>query len=63
MVEYVEERVLGLGQTGKFLHIVDNQYVDSLVEVDEVVYGVFPYGIRVLHLKRWAETYSTRFVG
>ena len=43
MIEYVEERVLGLGQTGKFLHIVDNQYVDSLVEVDEVVYGVFPY--------------------
>ena len=48
MIEYVEERVLGLGQTGKFLHIVDNQYVNSLVEVDEVVYGVFPYGIRVL---------------
>ena len=48
----MEERVLGLGQTGKFLHIVDNQYVNSLVEVDEVVYGVFPYGIRVLHLKK-----------
>ena len=25
---------------------------NSLVEVDEVVYGVFPYGIRVLHLKK-----------
>ena len=38
MIEYVEERVLSLGQASKFLHIVDNQYVDGLVEVDEVVF-------------------------
>ena len=36
VVEYVEEGVLGAGFSRELLDVVDNQYVDHLVEMDEI---------------------------
>ena len=51
VVEDVEEVVLGLGESRKFLYVVNNQDIDALVEVNEIVRGVVAHRIGVLHLE------------
>ena len=63
VVENVEERVLGLCQAGKFLHVIYDEHVYRLVEVDEVVHRVFPHGVRVLHLEQVCGDIQHPFFG
>ena len=49
VVEYVEECVLCVLLSGEFLYVVDDEYVDGLVERNEVVTLVLDYGIGPLH--------------
>ena len=52
MVEDVEERGDGLLGGGPLLHVVDDQHVDGLIEIDEVVDRVLTAGIGELHLEQ-----------
>ena len=52
MVEDMEEGIECLGRIHPLLNIINNQYVDALVEVDEVVGGIVAHGIRELHLEQ-----------
>jgi len=52
MVEDMEERIERLGRIHPLLNIIDNQYIDRLIEVDEVVSGVLADRIRKLHLEQ-----------
>ena len=63
MVEYVEECVLRFGNACKFLNIVNNQYVNSLVEVDKVVSRVVTYRVCILHLKQMRRNIQYSFIG
>ena len=47
----MEKCILGLSNSGKFLNIINNQYIDGLVEVDKVVSGVITHRVSVLHLE------------
>ena len=49
--EDMEECVLRFGNACKFLNIVNNQYVNSLVEVDEIVGRIVTYRVGVLYLE------------
>ena len=49
MVEDVEERILRARLPGQFLDVVDDQYVDHLVEMDEI--GDFAVLVRGLELR------------
>ena len=51
MIENMKEGILRFGDACKFLNIINNQYVDRLVEVDEVIGRIVTYRICVLHLK------------
>ena len=52
MVEYMEEGVDGLACCSPLLNVVDDEYVDGEVEIDEVVDHVAPSGIGKLHLEQ-----------
>ena len=47
----MEERCHGLLSRCPFLHIVDDEHVDGLIEMDEVVDGILAAGITELHLE------------
>ena len=51
VVEDVEERVLRSGFVFPLLNIIDNQHVNGLIEQDEVVDSVAPYGVGVLYFE------------
>ena len=55
MIEDMEESVLCLGYTSKFLNIINNEHVNGLVEVYEVIEVVGTYRIGVLHLKQMSR--------
>ena len=45
----MEEGVLCLQFSTQFLHVVDDQHVNLLIEGDEVVRLVLPHGISILN--------------
>ena len=51
MSKYVEEGILCLFYTYEFLDVINDKYIDTLVEIDEVVKVVGTYRIGVLHLE------------
>ena len=51
VVEDVEECILSLRYTGKFLNVINNQHVDGLIETDEIIEMVRSDRIGVLYLK------------
>ena len=52
MVEDVEERFHRLLGSCPFLHIINNQHINGLVEVDEVIHRVLTTGISKLNLEQ-----------
>ena len=52
VVEHVEERVLRAFSRDPLLHIVNDEQVNGLVELDEIIDGVLPGGIDILHLEQ-----------
>ena len=52
MVEDMEERGNGLLCRCPLLHIIDNQYIDGLIEMDEVIDSITAAGIGKLHLEQ-----------
>ena len=50
-VEYVVECVLCTWFTGKLLHVIKNQHINALVEIDEIINLVVSYGSGVLAFK------------
>ena len=52
MIEDMEEGGDGLLSGGPLLHIIDNQHIDGLIEVDEVVDRILSTGIGKLHLEQ-----------
>ena len=48
----MKERVLCLGNPCKFLNVINNQYVNGLVEIDEVIGRIVAYRIGVLYLEQ-----------
>ena len=63
VVEYVEECVLCFGFACKFLYVVDDKYVDALVEIEEIVALIAQYGIGVLHLEEVCRDVEYAFFG
>ena len=55
MIKDMEESVLRLGNAGKFLNIINNQYINCLVEVYKVVCSIVSHRISVLHLKQMSR--------
>ena len=51
VVEDMEEGIDRALGSGPLLHIVDDEHVDGLVEVDKIVDGVLTAGVRELHLE------------
>ena len=51
MVENMKEGILGLFFAGKFVHIIDNQYIDHLIKVKEVILVIVPDSVHKLGLK------------
>ena len=62
MVKDMEKRVLRLSLSGKFLHIVQDQYVYTLVEIDEIIRVVRTYGIRILDLEQMGRDVQDSFL-
>ena len=52
MVEYMEECVLRFTQTGKFLYVVNDQDIYTLIECDKIIDGIMTYRVCILHLKK-----------
>ena len=52
MIEDMEERVECLGGVHPLLDVIDDQHVDTLVEVDEVVGCVMTHRVSELHLEQ-----------
>ena len=52
MVEDMEEGVKRLRGCHPLLNVIDYQHVDGLVELDEVIDGILPHRIGVLHLEQ-----------
>ena len=51
MVEDMEERVLSTSSSRQFLHIIKNEDINCLIEINEVVLFVLQAGIAELHLE------------
>jgi len=51
VIEDMEESILCFGDTGKFLNIINDQYIDCLVEVDKIIRCIIAHRIGVLYLK------------
>ena len=45
----MKERLLRFDQPHQFVDIVQNQDIQTLVEVQKVVRRIFPYSIRILY--------------
>ena len=52
MVEDVEEGIECLGRVHPLLNIVDNEQIDTLIEVDEVISRILTYRISELNLEQ-----------
>ena len=48
----MEECLLCLVGTNPLLYVVNDKYVDGLIEVDEIIHRVLTDGIGVLHLEQ-----------
>ena len=49
MIEYMEECILRLGLSGKFLNIVHQQNIYTLVKTDKIVHPIITNSIGILH--------------
>ena len=54
---------MGFICTGPRLHIINNKHVDGLVELDEIVGGVFQNSVNELHLKEMRADIQHPFLG
>ena len=51
VVEDVEKGVLRLGHAGKLLCVINDEHINSLIEIDEVIDRIIAHRVRVLHLE------------
>ena len=63
VIEDMKEGVLRLLHTDKFLNIVNNQYINALIEVNEIVERILTHRVGVLHLKQMSRNIQHAFLG
>lgn len=51
MIENVKESILGFLFPGKLLHIIQDQYIDHLVEMEKIITIVIPDRLNELRLE------------
>jgi len=51
MVENMEKSILSTGLSGQFLYIIQNQYIDQLIEMKEIVHFIPTHRLCKLSLK------------